>query len=223
MNAPSLKPGPRHAPIFVTAMAIVLACLKPAAAGTITRQATTIYNGTRYDSYLSTQPLSWSEARAHAQSLGTDLVSFNTEAENLAILDQLGSNSQLWALSTGVYVGPYIGLFQPAGSAEPAGNWQWVDGTPLTDASGTPVSYINWFQGQPDHYVGDNIAILYANGTIGSSWGDAPDNNVLFTSSSFLTEGKASPTVPAPLPVLGLTAALGLARRLRHSRTRREG
>jgi hypothetical protein len=195
-------------------MAIVLACLKPAAAGTITRHATTIYNGARYDAYLSTQPLSWSEARAHAQSLGADLVSFNTEAENLEIFAQLGSNSQLWASSTGGYVGPYIGLFQPAGSAEPTGNWQWVDGT--------PVSYINWYPGQPDNYVGDDIAFLYANGTIGSSWGDSLDNNVLFTSSSFLTEGKASPTVPAPLPVLGLIAALGQARRLRHSRTRRE-
>ncbi|MFN9619059.1 MAG: C-type lectin domain-containing protein [Synechococcaceae cyanobacterium] len=214
MTAPSLKPGLRHAPVFVSAIAIVLACLKPAAAATITRQATTIYNGARYDSYLSTQPLSWSEARAHAQSLGTDLVSLNTEAESLEIFEQLGSNPQLWTFSTGAYIGPYIGLFQPAGSVEPTGNWQWVDGT--------AVAYANWYPGEPNNYVGDDIGVLFANGSIGSSWGDSPNNNILYTSSSFLTEGKASPTVPAPLPVLGLIAALGQARRLRQSRTRRD-
>ncbi|MEB3254792.1 MAG: C-type lectin domain-containing protein [Synechococcaceae cyanobacterium] len=195
---------------------VLLAFLKPAAASTITRQATTIYNGARYDSYLSTQPLSWSEARAHAQSLGTDLVSFNSEAENQAIFDRLGSNPQLWG-----DLGPYIGLFQPAGSAESIGNWQWVDGTSLTDANGKSLSYSNWSWGQPDNYVSDNVATLFSNGSIGSSWGDTLDNNAIFTSNSFLTESN-TPTVPAPLPLLGLTAALAHARRLKHSGTRRE-
>jgi hypothetical protein len=53
--------------------------------------------------------------------------------------------------------GPWIGLFQPEGSKEPKGDWQWVTGEQL--------GYSSWTRGQPNNYRGKgNAGIFYSYG-----------------------------------------------------------
>ncbi|GDX74326.1 hypothetical protein LBMAG40_09830 [Cyanobium sp.] len=97
------------------------------------------FGSSKYRTYLADQPISWTQARNHALILGGDydLVSINSTEENIAIFNQIEPtlNAALWGTDIlccggGEYLtGPWIGLFQPPDSTEPAGNWQWVDGT----------------------------------------------------------------------------------------------
>ena len=164
------------------------------------------FGGSSYHTLSVDEGISWALARTFAQSLGGgyDLVSINSEAENTAVFDQI-TDPSLWV---GNGVGPYIGLFQPSGSAEPGGDWQWVDGTPIT-------SFINWYPGQPDDFSGDNIGIFYGGGLIGSTWGDNIGDGTFSPSTSFVVEAKDATSVPGPLPIFGAAAAFGFSRQLR--------
>ena len=75
------------------------------------------FGGSSYRTYSVDEGISWTQARTFAQGLGGgyDLVSINSAAENTAVFDQI-TDPSLWAISG---AGPYIGLFQPSGSAEP--------------------------------------------------------------------------------------------------------
>ena len=158
-----------------------------------------------YRTYSVDEGISWTQARTFAQGLGGgyDLVSINSAAENAAVFDQI-TDPSLWV----GYAGPYIGLFQPSGSAEPGGDWQWVDGTSIT-------SFINWYPNQPDNYFGDNIGIFYGGGIIGSTWGDNIGDGTVRPSISFVVEAKDATSAPGPLPIFGAAAAFGFSRKLR--------
>ena len=164
------------------------------------------FGGSSYRTYSVDQAISWTQARTFAQGLGGgyDLVSINSLAENTAVFDQI-TDPSLWV---GNGAGPYIGLFQPSGSAEPGGDWQWVDGTPIT-------SFINWYPGQPDNFIGDNIGIFYGGGIIGSAWGDNIGDGTFSPSTSFVVEAKDATSAPGPLPIFGAAAAFGFSRKLR--------
>ncbi len=65
----------------------------------------------------------------------------------------------------GIYI---IGGYQPDGSPEPDGNWQWV--------TGEPWIYTNWDTGEPND-AGDEDTLhlygqLYASGTLNGKWND---------------------------------------------------
>lgn len=81
--------------------------------------------------------ISWSEAKVEAENttyLGAQgyLVTITSVAENTFVTGQL-----MGAVST-IAAGGY----QPQGSPEPAGNWQWVTGEPWV--------YLNWRPGEPN-------------------------------------------------------------------------
>jgi hypothetical protein len=57
-----------------------------------------------------------------------------------------------WQPEEGVWSGPWLGGFQPAGSPEPAGNWQWITRQPFDSTS--------WSPGKPDNYVSDNRLVF---------------------------------------------------------------
>ncbi len=164
------------------------------------------FGGSSYRTYSVDEAISWTQARTFAQGLGGgyDLVSINSLAENTAVYDQI-TDPSLWV---GNVVGPYIGLFQPSGSAEPGGDWQWVDGTSIT-------SFINWHPVQPDDFLGDNIGIFYGGGIIGSTWADNIDNGTFNPSISFVVEANDVTSAPGPLPIFGAAAAFGFSRQLR--------
>jgi hypothetical protein len=90
------------------------------------------FGSSKYRTNLADQPISWTQARNYALSLGGgyELISINSTEENIAIFNQIVQtfNGTLWGTGTlcsggGEYLtGPWIGLFQPPRSTEPAGN-----------------------------------------------------------------------------------------------------
>lgn len=201
----------------------------PASAVIIQFGSSLIYNGREYRVYLdSSGPLSWSDARVFAQSLGSgaDLASINDAAENAAIFGNLVSDQALWTINGNAQpTGPYIGLFQIAGSSEPASGWGWVDGNILAGG------YSNWHPSQPDDYtrntfpgssIGDNVGLFFSLNGPASTWADTLDADTWgsgpnpFRSTSFVVEMQQSVTeVPGPLPILGAFAAFGYSRKLK--------
>jgi hypothetical protein len=184
------------------------------------------FGSSKYRTYLADQPISWTQARNYALSLGGgyELVSINSTEENTAIFNQIVPtlNGTLWGTGTlccggGEYLtGPWIGLFQPPGSTEPAGNWQWVDGTSLTSNG-----YSNWLPGMPNNSLGgDNFGNILAFSSLYQwGWNDAIDNAVIEFNGTgpvlaFVVEDETN-VAPAPLPIFGAAAAFGFSRKLR--------
>jgi hypothetical protein len=101
---------------------------------------------------------SWPDMQAHAEFHGGNLVTINDQDETDWILGTFGTDP-MW-----------IGLYQPAGSAEPAGGWQWI--------SGEPVTYTNWVDGTPDDWLeNEDYAVMCLHNVAGwleGKWNDVP-------------------------------------------------
>ena len=110
---------------------------------------------------------SWTEARAHAQAMGGDLASLLSAPADQFVFERVVNNPALWS---GV-CGPWVGGWQQAGSAEPSGGWQWVNGDPIAESLWSPdqpddatycggdnnrMGYWNSFQGAPRKYLEDS-------------------------------------------------------------------
>jgi hypothetical protein len=86
----------------------------------------------------------WNTARTSAQGLGAgwDLATINSAGEQGFINSLLGPPP-----GSGV-VQYWVGGFQPPGSAEPGGNWQWINGEGLFWNNGPILGvYSNWGSG----------------------------------------------------------------------------
>ncbi len=90
----------------------------------------------------------------------------------------------------------WIGGFQPAGSPEPAGNWQWV--------TGEPFSYANWRPSfEPNNNGDENRIELFPD----FSWNDVADVDGIIrhpNRNAYLIE------FPTPEPSTAMMAALGI-------------
>src|SRR5690606_17835789 len=77
--------------------------------------------------------IGWEAARDAAAAKGGYLAKIDSEAEMLTIAGHfdLGGDSGT--------DGTWIGAFQPDGSAEPDGGWQWLDGTLLDATDSSPL------------------------------------------------------------------------------------
>ena len=99
--------------------------------------------------------ITWTEARDAATVEGGWLVDVTSAAENAFVYDLVEPtlHPEFWFQELGDIhqngLGPWLGGFQPAGSPEPGGNWQWITGSQFTDASGNPTQYTNWYTGYP--------------------------------------------------------------------------
>ena len=86
-------------------------------------------------------PQTWAEAEAFSVSLGGHLVAINSDAENAFLFDRFGDpdpgNFGIW-----------IGL----SDATSEGHFIW--------SNGDPVTYTNWWPGQPDNLGGQDFAYL---------------------------------------------------------------
>lgn len=142
-------------------------------------------NGHYYEVFTTLR--TWDNARWAAEQMGGYLASITTQAENDFVTSLLPPNLNAW-----------LGGFQPPGSSEPAGNWQWITGEAFT--------YMNWNTGEPNNGVGwgitDEKALeIYGilTGALGK-WNDArPDVETYGYVVEYDTIPQGIPEPPAPL------------------------
>ena len=131
-------------------------------------------NGHAYEVVAAPETLSWETARAAAKTRGGDLATITSPAEN-AFVFVLADSADYWIDYDGhIPMGPWLGGFQPLGSPEPDGGWQWV--------TGEPFAYTNWAPGppaQPSNTSGEDrlhFFVAETAGQRGPTWNDVQNN-----------------------------------------------
>ncbi|MDB9489400.1 lectin-like protein, partial [Dolichospermum circinale CS-534/05] len=117
------------------------------------------YNGSIY---LLTNWGTWQQAQAQAQSLGGNLVTINSQAEQNWLVSTFGGNEKLW-----------IGLTDEVTE----GQYKW--------ASGETSTYTNWFPGQPDNGGPNGEDYVVMNFGAAGQWNDYPDPTTLVPPTAF--------------------------------------
>lgn len=168
-------------------------------------------NGHYYDAIAFPSGITWQDAKAHAESLqysgmNGHLATVTSMAENAFIVNNFGGANAL--------NGYFLGGFQPAGSTEPAGNWQWI--------TGETWSFTNWDSAEPNNgYSGG--AIFYSQPTLtdeevlhyyhfNGQWNDVP---LMSGWGGLIVEYEPSPVpIPSAVWILGsgLAGILALKR-----------
>jgi len=117
--------------------------------------------------------VSWDDAQDQCEAHGGHLVTIASEEENAFVYGLVSGDASFWyvdALNNGL--GPWLGGYQPAGSAEPDGGWRWV-----TDE---PFDYDNWEPGQPDEGGGgsqNRLRFIAIGAVMGDGWDDGESDN----------------------------------------------
>jgi hypothetical protein len=167
-------------------LTLLLNCLLPttcvfllsgalATAGVVTRSAVNPANGHTYSLIKANNRVSgvtWTEAEATAVALGGHLVTVNDSTENAWIASRFNDAFYLWmGLSDAVHEGHYV----------------W--------SSHQPVSYANWYPGEPNNFGGDEDYVNMYTFVPGAQWND---NSNRTSVSGFPFYGLAEfPTTPA--------------------------
>ncbi len=102
--------------------------------------------------FLNPLSLSGSQAQAFAQSLGANLISVQSAAENQCVLDKindLGYTGVIW-----------IGFNDEVSE----GTFEWYDQSPVT--------YTNWAPGEPNQSGNEDCVQIYPNGPYPGTWND---------------------------------------------------
>lgn len=104
-------------------------------------------NGHYYETIAYPSGITWEDAKIYAENsvyLGMQghLATVTSADENSFIVNNLGGPLAIHTF--------FLGGFQPAGSPEPGGNWQWI--------TGETWSFTNWVPGEPNNeYSGGAI------------------------------------------------------------------
>jgi gliding motility-associated-like protein len=137
--------------------------------------------------FLNPQSMSGSQAQAFAQTLGSNLVSIQSQAENNCIMSSLNAMGQ----SGVIWIGFSDELVE--------GTFVWYDQS--------PVVYTNWAPGEPNQSGNEDCTQIYANG----QWNDLSCNS---SNAQSIIEVNLCPVVNAGLDVsvcFGDTANLNAA------------
>ena len=148
-------------------------------------------NGHYYEA-ITLPGLTFSDAETLAESQGAYLLTITSQAEQDFISEHVIANGYRYR----------IGGFQPEGSPEPDGGWEWITGEPFT--------YTNWHRGEPNNDIslglaGEDSLVLW----IGNQWNDGPGNYRGY-------EGYVLEMVPQPATILILGFWAALARNRWH-------
>lgn len=118
------------------------------------------------------------EAKRIAESAGGYLASLNSRAENQFAYNLIKHDERFWEVFSNGYgiFGPTFGLYQPNGSVEPRGGWQWTTGEEL--------KFQNWLPGEPSNSNNTEYMVSFNNDTYprkhggkflpAPTWGDLP-------------------------------------------------
>jgi hypothetical protein len=166
-------------------------------------------NGHFYEVVSVPTGITWNDARVAAIAAGGYLATSTSAAEN-AFVFSLANNPIYWLSGTINTFGPWLGGFQPSGSPEPAGGWQWLNG------EGAFV-YTNWTPGSPNNGAGgapESYLAFYApriNATA-PTWDDAGEATLL---RSYVIESPVPEPSTAAMLIGGVLAVLAVRRRAR--------
>jgi hypothetical protein len=146
-------------------------------------------NGHFYEAVVAPTGIFWSQAKAAAEAKGGYLATITSAEENEFVYGLI-TDWQYWNLDRW---GPWLGGFQPEGSPEPNGNWQWVTGEPFV--------YTNWTSGQPDNFDSNESCLHF--GAVPalkvSTWNDLPDAYTYAPIKGYIVE--YDPSHPVRWPV----------------------
>ncbi|NDV25063.1 hypothetical protein [Desulfovibrio sp. JC010] len=102
--------------------------------------------------YVKSGNLNWYQAARLAEDAGGYLASISSAEENDFVFGLVDDEKYFWKFPPyngskpmnhhEIKIGPFLGGYQPLGSPEPAGNWQWL--------SGEKWQYENWAQNIDD-------------------------------------------------------------------------
>lgn len=163
-------------------------------------------NGNYYEVVSVPEGINWLDAKNESITLGGYLCTITSFEENAFVISLLDVDSH-FASGHGFdkVWGPWIGGFQPEGSPEPSGNWQWITGEPFV--------YNCWYGENPDNSSEeDYLSFFYWNNSFG--WNDLALNGAYneIPMISFVVEYPIPE--PSTLLLLGLGAII-LKRRMR--------
>ena len=154
--------------VLCVSLALILSCLWTASASADSGWfyfAETEPGGTGHWYMRIDTKMPWEDAQAYAESLGSYLATITSQSENDFVWNNLVLNQDV--------NNPWLGGFQPPGTAEPDSGWEWV--------TGEAWSYTNWdpAQPQPDDYMGaqDRLVIYCDGGVRGGAVDGAWDDN----------------------------------------------
>lgn len=101
-------------------------------------------NGHRYRAVFESNRMTWTDAKAMAESLGGHLATLTSAAEADFVFTKVARAEQWW-----IDGGPWLGGYQDTSApdySEPRGGWRWV--------TGEAWSFTNWGGGEPNNYGG---------------------------------------------------------------------
>jgi len=152
--------------IIARIIALVGLAVFPADAQWVRWEVSAGGNGHWYRPVPGFAGLTWTLADQLSRAEGGYLATITSPAEN-AFVFSLVDATPFWTGFNGS--GPAFGGFQPDGSVEPVGGWQWV--------SGEAWIYSNWLPGQPDNYPGgppEDRLHFWGGGPRAATWNDVP-------------------------------------------------
>jgi hypothetical protein len=151
-------------------------------------------NGHWYEAVPVVEGMTWADAEADAVAQGGYLATITSAAEAAFVYGLANADPSLWVY--GGNSGPWLGGFQPTGSLEPAGGWQWV--------TGEAWSYTDWrllggSYTEPNNSHGNEESLQLVRD---SSWGSIHWNDTSGSSSpvGWVPHGYILEVAPVPEP-----------------------
>ncbi len=122
--------------------------------------------GHYYEAMAEPDGITWENALAACEARGGYLATIASATENAFVFNLINDPAFWFIDGYNNAIGPWIGGFQPEGSPEPGGNWQWLTGEPWV--------FTNWGPNEPNNFGGGEDALSYFGwgGNIGSQWND---------------------------------------------------
>jgi len=178
-------------------------------------------NGHSYEVVLEPSGITWEAARDAAIAKGGYLATLTSADENTFVHGLVASNPWYWVTDGTApnqsTAGPWLGLYQPPGSDEPAGGWTWVTGEPFV--------YTNWEVNRPNNLEGiENYGHFFGVGLYNraATWNDLPNESsdlVTIVATNPVTYIVEYNAVPEPSSLVStLLASLGLLASRRRTR-----
>lgn len=144
-------------------------------------------NGHWYQAIWFPSGINWEDAQTAAVQAGGYLATSTSAPEN-ALLYDLVDSPEFWFIDTyGNGGGPWLGGWQPPGSPEPGGQWQWINGDPW--------DYSAWAANEPNN-AGDNqdrLCFFGVQTLMGATWDDRAGASL---EKGYLVEYDADPRQP---------------------------